>query len=128
MKIKKNYTNVSTIYYKPEINKCLECDSELIRSHRVWNKYIIQLSRIIYAVSMGYVCNNDDCPSNVVYRSAQAESLSLKYYSFGMDVIAKIGEMRFVENSTLTEIHSELAKKISISEREVQYLIETYMC
>jgi hypothetical protein len=44
-----------------------------------------------------------------------------------MDVIVRIGEMRFSSNQTLGEIHSKLAKSISISEREVQYLIETYM-
>jgi len=63
----------------------------------------------------------------VVYRSSEAESLSLKYYSFGMDVIIGIGEMRFVGNKTIGEIHTELSKRISISERSVQYLIETYM-
>ena len=42
-------------------------------------------------------------------------------------MIARIDEMRFLGNQTLGEIHSELAENISISEREVQYLIETYM-
>lgn len=127
MKIAKEYNNVPVIYYKPEIQKCLECGSVLKRSHRVWNKYIIQFTGIIYAVSIGYDCSNDSCTSEIVYRSAEAESLSLKYYSFGLDVIATVGEMRFTKNRTLGEIHSELSKKISISEREVQYLIETYM-
>lgn len=115
------------MYYRPEIGNCLECESPLKRSHRAWSKYIIQLAGTIHAVSMGYRCPNDDCSSDVVYRSALAETLSLKYYSFGMDVIARIGEMRFGGNKTLGEIHSELAKNISISEREVHYLIETYM-
>jgi hypothetical protein len=44
-----------------------------------------------------------------------------------MDVIARIGEMRFSRNQTLGEIHAELVESISISEREVQYLIEIYM-
>ncbi len=81
MKIAKSYNDVSTIYYKPEIQKCLGCGNELKRSHKVWDKYIIQLSGIIYAVSMGYSCTNDNCPSGVVYRSCEAEWLSLKYYT-----------------------------------------------
>jgi hypothetical protein len=44
-----------------------------------------------------------------------------------MDVITKVGEMRFNWNRTLGEIHSELTKSILISEREIQYLIEIYM-
>lgn len=127
MKIAKDYSNVPTVYYRPEMQNCLECESRLNRSHRVWSKYIIQLTGTIHAVSMGYRCPNDECSLGVVYRSAVAESLSLKYYSFGMDVIARIGEMRFIWNQTLGEIHSELAENISISEREVHYLIETYM-
>lgn len=127
MKISKDYTNVPTIYYKPEITNCPECKSNLKRSHRVWNKYIIQLSGTIYAVSMGYRCPNGDCPMDIVYKSAAAESLSLKYYSFGIDVIAAIGKMRFKENKTLGEIHSQLLNKVSISEREVHYLIEIYL-
>ena len=119
MKIAKDYSNVPTIYYKPEMMNCLECESKLERSHRVWNKYIIRLSGTIYAVSMGYKCPNNDCSMDI-YRSAVAESLSLKYYSFGLDVIAAIGNMRFSENKTIGEIHSELLKNISISEREIQ--------
>jgi hypothetical protein len=128
MKIAKDYSNVSTVYYRPEMKNCPGCGNGLRRSHRVWSKYIIQLVGTIYAVSMGYRCSSDSCSLDVVYRSAEAESLSLKYYSFGMDVIARIGEMRFSRNQTLGEIHSDLLESISISEeREVQYLIETYM-
>ena len=107
------------MYYKPEIENCLECKNPLRRSHRVWGKHVIQLTGTIYAASMGYRCPNDDCSCDLIYRSAAAETLSLKYYAFGMDVIAKIGEMRFGGNQTLGEIHSELLKSISISERKV---------
>ena len=127
MKIAKDYSNVPAIYYRPEMMNCLECESKLERSHRVWSKYIIRLSGTIYAVSMGYKCPNHDCCMDMVYRSAEAESLSLKYYSFGLDVIAAIGNMRFGENKTIGEIHGELLKSVCISEREIQYLIETYM-
>ena len=113
MKVAKDYNSVPTVYYRPEIGNCLECESPLKRSHRVWSKYIIQLAGTIHAVSMGYRCPNDDCSSDVVYRSALAEALSLKYYSFGMDVIARIGEMRFGGNKTLGEIHSAGAVIIS---------------
>jgi hypothetical protein len=127
MKIAKEYSNAPVMYYKPEIDKCLKCGERLKRSHRVWSKYIIQLTGTMYVVSMGYRCSKDDCSSDTVYRSAMAEALSLKYYSFGIDVIAKVGEMRFNWNRTLKEIHSELTKSIIISEREIQYLIEIYM-
>ncbi len=127
MKTAKRYNNVPVVYYRPEIDKCLECGGKLKRSHRVWNKYIVQLTGTTYVVSVGYRCSENNCSSDTVYRSAMAETLSLKYYSFGMDVIAKVGNMRFNWNRTLKEIHSELNKSILISERETQYLIEIYM-
>ena len=88
---------------------------------------------------MGYCCPNQACTSDIVYRSAFAESLSLKYskttgitedvlyYSFGMDVISEIGQLRFHQNQTVGEIHARLPKTVTISQREVEYLIETYM-
>jgi hypothetical protein len=127
MKTAKDYSDVTRIYYRPEMSHCLGCNTPLKRSHRIWNKYIHQLSGTIYAVSMGYRCPNPNCSTNLIYRSAEAESLSLKYYSFGIDVIAQIGEMRFDRNQTISEIHAELQKQTAISEREIQYLIETYM-
>jgi hypothetical protein len=127
MKVAKDYSHVPRRYYKPEFEDCLVCGTRLRRSHRLWNKYIHQLCGTIYGVSMGYRCANDTCSSEMIYRSAEAESLSLKYYSFGMDVIARIGELRFDRNRTVGEIHTELSPHLSISEREVQYLIETYL-
>jgi hypothetical protein len=76
---------------------------------------------------MGYRCPNQTCAGDIVYRSAFAESLSLKYYSFGMDVILEIGQLRFHQNQTVGEIHARLSKTVTISQREVEYLIETYM-
>ena len=119
MKVAKDYSNVPAVYYRPEIGNCLECESPLKRSHRVWSKYIIRLSGNIYAVSMGYKCPNNDCSIDMVYRSAVAESLSLKYYSFGLDVISAIGNMRFSENKTIGEIHSEMLRSVCISERDI---------
>jgi hypothetical protein len=127
MKRAKDYSHVVTVNYRPEMDACLMCSGKLKRSHRLWNKYIIRLCGTIYAVSFGYRCSNENCCSNLIYRSAEAESLSLKYYSFGLDVIARIGELRFLSNMTLGEIHLELQKRVEISEREIQYLIETYM-
>ena len=127
MKVTKDCSHVSTIYYKPEIQNCPACESRLRRSHRVWDKYIHQLTGTVRAVSMGYRCPNASCGDTVIYRSAFAESLSLKYHSFGIDVICEIGRLRFSEKMTVDEIHRSLRQMISISLRNIEYLIETYM-
>jgi hypothetical protein len=55
MKVSKDYSDVSTMYYRPEIQNCLECESRLKRSHRVWNKYIIQLTRTIDIIGNKFI-------------------------------------------------------------------------
>mgnify|MGYP006899961458 FL=1 len=78
-------------------------------------------------VNMGYRCENPSCSNTTVYRSAQAEHLSMKHITYGMDVIAYIGHLRFKEHKARTEMASILKeKKVKISDRQVQKLYERY--
>ncbi|TCP16699.1 hypothetical protein EV207_1862 [Scopulibacillus darangshiensis] len=70
---------------------------------------------------------NDSCSNNTVYRSAEAEQLSMKHITYGMDVIARIGHLRFKEHKTRSEIATILTEmQVKISERQVQKLYERY--
>jgi hypothetical protein len=42
--------------------------------------------------------------SGTVYHSAEAENMSMKYLTFGMDVFALVGQLRFNEHKTIGEI------------------------
>lgn len=77
---------------------------------------------------MGYRCTNKDRPyPDTVYRSAQADQLSMKHITYGMDVIAYVGKLRFEDHKTRSEIMEVLNNKgIVISERHVQKLYERY--
>lgn len=78
-------------------------------------------------INLGYRCENSHCSNHTVYRSAEAEQLSMKHITYGMDVIAHIGHLRFKEHKTRSEIASLLTdKKVKISERQVQKLYERY--
>ncbi|AXI39419.1 hypothetical protein CX649_07065 [Bacillaceae bacterium ZC4] len=78
-------------------------------------------------MNMGYRCENPSCSNTTVYRSAQAEHLSMKHITYGMDVIAYIGHLRFKEHKARTEMASILKeKKVKISDRQVQKLYERY--
>jgi hypothetical protein len=128
MKTAKSYADVRRMRYYPELRECLVCHGPLRASHPVWSKYVTLVTEVVQVTSIGYRCANVACSGGrVVYRSAAGETLSLRGFSFGLDVIAWIGELRWKQQRTRAEIHARLQEAgIAISEREVQQLYETY--
>jgi hypothetical protein len=118
---------IKTKYFRPEITHCPDCGEKLRYCHPVWRKTISTLKGEYKIVSKGYRCENPSCANTVVFRSAEAEHLTIKHLTYGFDVIAYIGHLRFQEHKTRAEIAAILAqKKVKISEREVQKLYERY--
>ncbi|MGO5015158.1 transposase, partial [Niallia sp. Sow4_A1] len=106
---------------------CPDCGEKLTYCHPVWRKTISTLKGEFKVINLGYRCENNGCENNTVYRSAEAEQLSMKHITYGMDVIAHIGHLRFKEHKTRSEIATILAEKqVKISERQVQKLYERY--
>ena len=130
MKTKKAFANLPTYYYRPEFEQCIECGAPLRRSHTAWHKTVIGLEETAIVYNQAYRCRDRDicCHPKRVYRSGYADGLALPYYSYGLDVIVYIGQQRLREKRTIPEIHQLLSKKpIVISEREVEYLFDTYL-
>lgn len=115
-------------YFRPEIDDCPHCGTKLEYCHSVSNKTITTLDGVYKVVNMGYRCNNNQCSkSGAVYRSAEAENMSMKYLTFGIDVLALVGQLRFKEHKTIGEIASELELRgVKTTERNVQKLYERY--
>lgn len=68
----------------------------------------MSLEETAWVTNWGYRCVNRDttCPRpEFVYRSAMADGLALKKYTFGPDVIVFVGQQRFGEHRSLGEIH-----------------------
>lgn len=118
-----------TVYFRPEIESCPHCHSHLRFCHTVWKKNISTLHGVIRAWSIGFRCSNSQCPHvDSVYRSAEAEMLSMKHSSYGFDVLALVGELRFKHHKTRQEIADELnARGVKTSDRNVQMLYERYL-
>jgi|SRR5208282_2707465 len=130
MKTAKDYSGAKTLCFKPEIKLCPNCNKPLKRSHIAWRKYIITLNSIYHVTSTAYKCSNTDCPQpQAVYRSQEAEMLSIKHYQFGLDVIAKVGHLRFKEHQTIRNIKQTLKSrfKLHISRSEVDLLHQAYL-
>jgi len=115
-------------YFKSEFSSCPFCHSKLEYCHTVSKKTISTLNGVKTIVNMGYRCSNSECErASTVYRSAQADHLSVKYITYGMDVIAYVGELRFKEHKTRKEIMDILNRRgVVVSERHVQKLYERY--
>ena len=123
MNTAKDYGEVPSYHYYPEVEWCPYCGSALERSHPVWSKTIISLTEIARVTNWGYRCVNREttCPQpEKVHRSATADGLTLEKYTFGLDVIVFVGQQRFGEHRTLGEIHRALEiRGVPISERRV---------
>lgn len=130
MKTAKDYSGAKPVYFKPEIKLCPHCNAPLKRSHVAWRKHILTLKDTFHVTSCGYRCSNNACPQpQTVYRSVEAETLSLKYYQFSLDVIAKVGHLRFQEHTTIRQTRRTLKKqfKMQISRSEVNLLCQAYL-
>ena len=59
----------------------------------------------------------------------EGETLSLKHYQFSLDVIAKVGHLRFNEHKTIRQIRCILKQrfKLQISRSEVNLLCQVYL-
>ncbi|MCI3919087.1 transposase [Paenibacillus sp. TRM 82003] len=117
------------IYFKPEFELCLHCGAKLKRSHTAWKKNISTLQGVIQAWSMAYVCSNANCNyQDIYYKSAEADSLAMKHTSYGFDVLALVGQLRFKHHMTIAEITEELTGRgVATSERNSQRLYERYL-
>lgn len=117
------------IYFRPEIQHCPHCGAKLKRHHTAWKKNINMLNGVIQAWSMAYKCSNANCPyPNNYYKSAEAELLSMKHTSYGFDVLALVGQLRFQQHMTIGEITEALNQRgVVTSERNSQRLYERYL-
>ena len=130
MKRAREWGEVPRLRYRPEVWHCAHCGTPLAYCHPVWRKTIQSLTSITDVTNLGYRCGQEACAhGRTVYRSAQAETLQVKGSGYGLDVVVRIGHLRFTEHRTRAEIWRELHdhSPVDISERHVQNLLEVYL-
>ena len=128
MRTPRDTSGAERLSFRPELNDCPECGTSLHRRNIAWRKTIQRMDGLFFVVSWAYCCSNDSCPlSETRFRSVKAELLSLKWRSFGLDVVAEIGFRSLEKHETVAEIHAALrAAGVVISEREVYELLELF--
>jgi hypothetical protein len=132
MKTSKHYEDLPRYYFRPELDRCIDCGTPLKRSHTAWHKVIASLEGTAEVYNQAYRCPAGELCAHPqrVYRSAYADGLSLPYYTYGLDVIVYIGQHRLREHQTLPAIQQALRereKAVQISERTVQDLFDVYL-
>jgi Transposase len=87
---------------------------------------------VLRVVHCGYRCPVAQCPgSKRLYRSMEADALALPGFTFGLDILLLVGQLRLREHQTVDEIHRTLTQRLAllgqtISRREMLFLFEAY--
>lgn len=132
MKQAKEYKNVTTRFYRPEIRNCLECQKPIKRAVTLSQRTVVTLDGVMKVVHGGYRCKNPQCTGKArTYRSVEADALALPGFTFGLDIVLLVGKLHLGEHQTLDEMHETITERlaplgVSISRREVLYLFDAF--
>jgi len=132
MRTKKSYPQAVKRIFRPEITHCLTCQTRLRRFLTISQRTVVTLQRIVRVIHCGYRCPNSSCPDQQrLYRNSEADGLALPGFTFGLDIILLVGQLRLGEHKTVDEIHHLLTERLAplsqtISRREILFLFEAY--
>jgi hypothetical protein len=132
MRTAKVYHEITKLILRSEILYCPFCQRYLRRTCTLNERKIVTFHQVFFLVPGGYGCPDEGCVGHsIMYRRAQADALALPGFTFGLAVLVLAGTLRLGEHRTLDEVHWALLERlgaltVSISRREVGYLIETY--
>src|SRR6266702_2135654 len=119
-------------FFRTELTICPRCQTRLRRYATLSQHTVITLNGPVRLTHRGYRCPNAACETRIrSYRSAAADALALPGFTFGLDVVILVGQLRLSQHHTLDEVHQMLSMRLhpftlSISRREVMYLFEAY--
>src|SRR2546421_10510899 len=95
----------------PVTVNCPECQQ---RTHADYNNFrtVTTLDGVTRLTLTIRRCHNLACPRFLrPYRPEAEPHLALPHHEFGLDVIATVGRLRYVEHRSIPEIHRELTRR-----------------
>ena len=132
MRRPKAYSTVTRHSFRPELTHCLTCGSRLRRYATLSERTVITLDGPVRVTHCGYRCPELSCATHRrSYRSAAADALALPGFTFGLDSVIWIGQLRLAQQHALDQAHQTLQARLAafdltISRREVLYLFDAY--
>src|SRR4029450_4691955 len=114
------------IIYQPDLLTCPHCGDLLVMcTYLAWDKTVQMLDRVLSVASRPGRCPHATCAgSRMRLLSAEGQRIALRGSSYGYDVLVRIGWWRQEYRATYSEIHTELASQVRISESHVRYLYQ----
>lgn len=112
--------------YQPELLTCPHCGDLLVMcTYLAWDKTVQMLDRVLSVASRPGRCPHATCAgSRMRLLSAEGQRIALPGSSYGYDVLVRIGWWRQEYRATYSEIHTDLASQVRISESHVRYLYQ----
>jgi hypothetical protein len=129
---KKQFSHLPRRIFRPELTTCLSCGTRLKRYATLSRRIVITLKGALEVIHCGYRCPNRHCQTSArSYRSTEADALALPGFTFGLDIVILVGQLRLANHLTLDEVHQALqqdlmTQNVTISRREIMYLFEAY--
>lgn len=128
MKKARSHSEYRVVDLYPAKQECEACRSSLKESYRK-TRWVVTLSGLMRVNSHILECQSEGCRQHSVkYRPEREGALVLPHYTFALEVVARIGELRYREHQTVEEIAGELKQGgMSISIKEAQLLSEVFL-
>jgi hypothetical protein len=133
MRTHKVYAVLARRTFRPEVSVCVSCGARLRRRLTLSQRVVITQDGPLQVTHCGYRCPNPACAGGPTrtYRSAVADGLALPGFTFGLDWVLMIGQLRLSQHLTLDQTHQVVQERlarwqVTISRREVLYLFEAY--
>ena len=106
MRRPKAYSTVMRHSFRPEFTHCLTCGSRLRRYATLSERTVITLDGPVRVTHCGYRCPELACATHRrSYRSAAADALALPGFTFGLDIVIWIGQLRLAQQHALDQAH-----------------------
>lgn len=132
MKRRRTYAHVTRRWYRAVEHECPACHRTLRQAMTLTRRTIVRLDGVIRLIHAGYRCPDVQCPGyQRTYRSPEADALALPGFTYGLDIVLLVGQLRLGKHQTVDEVHEELLERlaplgVTVSRREILYLFEAY--
>jgi hypothetical protein len=111
----------------PLTTTCPACSGPLSLDY--YNERTVTTLEAVVRLRLGIRrCHRHDCPRHRKPVRPEAEGrIALPHHEFGLDVVALVGALRYLNHHTLPEIHQELTeRRLVLARRSVGNLLDRY--
>ncbi len=115
------------VHLRPARDACSACGGSLWAAYENY-RTVTTLDAVCRLTLTVVRCHNAACPRfRISYRPEEEGAWSLPHHEFGLDVIARIGSLRYREHRSVPEIHQALHDQgVAIAQRTVSDLLARY--